>query len=585
MEAFQMERKKTVINALIESEPFSFENDGKRKRIVAAYCRVSTDEDEQKNSYENQVKEWTERIRQKPNYTLYKVYGDEGVTGTDTAQRTGFQDMISDAERGQFDLIMCKSISRFGRNTVITLSTIRHLKEIGVEVYFDNEHMSTFDPKNEFMFTIMSSMAQEESRHISENVKWTFKRLMEKGNAFGPGPYGYCLGKDEEGKRILKIVPEQAEIIRMIYDLYDNGFGVAEIARILEEKEIPTATGKTTWNHGTILDMLKNEAYKGTLILQKTYTVDYIGHKRTMNRGQKQTWIFENAHEPIIEEAQWERVSNAIKNHFAKASGEGAEIQNLIKYSSRGPLSGLIVCGKCGLMYKRRHLYDKSYKEPRIVYQCNGYVNKFGAERCHSKAISENIIFTALADMLNNLYATKKQELEFLKTAFIQKYKLVPIDIELEEAIKLKEATRKRLKTIDLQKIIDEDKIDSLNIEQERLIDNFKKLENKIKHLKANKSMIDIKNNALSPIIKVIKGKKVKFEDMRTFPIRAVVDWIKVIDKENVVFLIDIKRKKTKLDLKNYAVNTGKKGCIFQNTIKIKNPVKQETLNYFVKVI
>ena len=576
-----METKKTVINALIESEPFSFENDGKRKRTVAAYCRVSTDEDEQKNSYENQVKEWTERIRQKQNYTLYKVYGDEGVTGTDTAQRTGFQDMINDAEHGRFDLIMCKSISRFGRNTVITLSTIRHLKEIGVEVYFDNERMSTFDPKNEFMFTIMSSMAQEESRHISENVKWTFKRLMEKGNAFGPGPYGYKLGIGENGVKQLQIVPEEAEVVRNIFNWYDSGFGIAEIARKLDEMGVPTKMKKPKWNDSVIGEMLKNDVYKGTLTLQKTYTVDYIGHRRVDNRGQKRTFVFKHAHEPIIDEKQWERVNNAMKDHFFKASG--GNIHNLVKYASRCPLSGLIICGKCGRVFKRRQWSGRGYKVPKIMYQCSGYVRNIGEERCKSTGISEDIIYYAVADMLNNLYAKRNPELKYLKEAFIEKYHLSPVNHELEEATELMEAARKRLKEVSIKKAIDEEHYDSLVIEEERMLLNFQKLEKKVKTLKSQKAALQIKNKALSPVLNVIKGKKVTADDMKTFPIKSVIEWIRVIDKTNVVFLIDVNRKLSSIKIKNKAATLSKRGAIFQNTVTIKNNTRTTTLTYYVR--
>lgn len=578
-----METKKTVINALVESEPFSFDNDGKRKRTVAAYCRVSTDEDEQLNSYANQVNEWTERIAQFPNYSLYKVYGDEGVTGTDTKQRTGFQQMISDAERGKFDLIMCKSISRFGRNTVITLSTIRHLKEIGVEVYFDNEHISTFDPKNEFMFTIMSSMAQEESRHISENVRWTFKRLMEKGNAFGPGPYGYKLGMGDNGIRQLKIDPEKAPVIKMIYDWYDSGFGVAEIARRLEDRGILTYTKKGKWNESTITEILKNDVYKGTLTLQKTYTVDYIGHKRTDNRGQKKTYVFQHAHEPIVSEEQWQRVNDAIKSHFYKASG--GNINNIVKYASRCPLSGLLLRDKCGRVYKRRHWSGHGYITPRIVYQCNGYVNNIGEKRCESDSICENIVYLAVADMFNNLYAKRNKELSYLKEAFIEKYKLRPINHELEEATILLENAKKRLKEANIARMVSDNQSDSLIIEEEKLLDNCQKLERKVKALKAKKSMTEIKNNAFTPILNLMKGRRVSLEDMKTFPIKAVIEWIKVIDKTNILIVIDVSRKFSKLDIKNRVIKMDKKGFIFQNTVKMNNPTRPVKLNYFVKTI
>ena len=212
-----MESRMQIIEPTIDESPYSSEQKSTRKRIVAAYCRVSTPEEEQMNSYENQMEEFAEQIKQNPNYTLYKVYGDGGITGTSAEKRKQFLKMIRDAENGKFDLILCKSISRFARNTILTLSTIEKLKNIGVEVFFDKEKMSTFDPKNDFMFTIMSSMAQEESRQISGNVLWAFRILMEKGNAFG-APFGYKMRKIN-GKRKLVIAEEKAKIVKLIFDL------------------------------------------------------------------------------------------------------------------------------------------------------------------------------------------------------------------------------------------------------------------------------------------------------------------------------------------------------------------------------
>lgn len=219
-------------------------------RNVGAYCRVSTDSDEQLNSYDQQVEEWTKRILDNPSYRLVKIYADAGISGTSIKGRDGFKEMLDDARRGKLDLILVKSISRFARNTVLTISTIRELKELGVEVYFDNEHMSTFDPKNEFMFSIMSSMAQEESRHISENVKWTFQKMMKEGKPFVNCTRFLGYKKDEQGN--LVIVPEEAEIVKYIFELYDQGYGPAAIEKKLEARHYKTAAGKPYWYASTI---------------------------------------------------------------------------------------------------------------------------------------------------------------------------------------------------------------------------------------------------------------------------------------------------------------------------------------------
>ena len=251
---------------------------------TAAYCRVSTDSEEQSTSFDNQVEEWTKRILENPQYQLVKIYSDEGISGTSAKNRDGFNQMIEDAKAGKIDLILCKSISRFARNTVLTIQTIRELKAIGVEVYFDNERMSTFDEKTEFMLSIISSMAQEESRHISENVKWTFQKMMKEGKAIITTSrfLGYTKGENDT----LVIVPEEAEIVKLIYTMYDQGCGIYEIRRELIKRGYKTITGNTYWHLSTLQSILRNEKYKGDLLLQKTFTVDYLTHKAIKNQGQ-----------------------------------------------------------------------------------------------------------------------------------------------------------------------------------------------------------------------------------------------------------------------------------------------------------
>ena len=233
-----------VVTTIAPTRPLrsltDIKNDVNIIKRTAAYCRVSTDSEEQSNSFDNQVEEWTKRILENPQYQLVKIYADEGISGTSAKNRDGFNQMIEDAKAGKIDLILCKSISRFARNTVLTIQTIRELKAIGVEVYFDNERMSTFDEKTEFMLSIISSMAQEESRHISENVKWTFQKMMKEGKPIITTSRFLGYTKGEDGN--LVIVPEEAEIIKLIYTMYDEGCGIYEIRRTLRKKGYKTVS-------------------------------------------------------------------------------------------------------------------------------------------------------------------------------------------------------------------------------------------------------------------------------------------------------------------------------------------------------
>ena len=249
-----------------------------RKRRVAAYARVSTDSDEQFTSFEAQVDYYTRYIAEHSEWLFVKVYADEGISGTSTKHRVGFNEMIEDALAGKIDLIVTKSISRFARNTIDTLTTVRQLKEKGIEVFFEKENIYTLDSKGELLITIMSSIAQEESRSISENVTWGQRKRFADGKVSLPYKnfLGYRRGKD--GKP--QIVESEAKIVRKIYRLFLEGLTPTHIARTLTEEGIPTPGGKVIWQNSTVESILTNEKYKGDALLQKKYTVDFLSKKQ-----------------------------------------------------------------------------------------------------------------------------------------------------------------------------------------------------------------------------------------------------------------------------------------------------------------
>lgn len=269
------------------------------QKRVAAYCRVSSDRDEQLNSFDNQVDEWKKRLEQDPSVVLVGIYADEGISGTSEEGRLEFQRLINDARAGKIDKIVTKSISRFARNIQTSINIARELKAIGVEIYFDNEHISTLDPSSEVMFTINAIMAQEEARHISENVKWTFSKKKKEGI---PMVSSNLLGyrRDPENPKNLIIIPEEAQIVKEIFELYTNEVGTNEIGRILEKKGYLTRRGKTKWYNSTIEGVITNEKYCGDLILQKSVTIDFLNHKRVKNDGLEEQVYIKNNHEPIV---------------------------------------------------------------------------------------------------------------------------------------------------------------------------------------------------------------------------------------------------------------------------------------------
>jgi DNA invertase Pin-like site-specific DNA recombinase len=275
-----------------------------RKRRTAGYARVSTDHEEQLTSYEAQVDYYTNYIKSREDWEFISVYTDEGISATSTAKRDGFNRMVTDALEGRIDLIITKSVSRFARNTVDSLSTIRKLKEKGVEVYFEKENNWTFDGKGELLITIMSSLAQEESRSISENCTWGQRKRFSDGKV--SVPYKRFLGYDKGENDTLKINEEEAVLVRLIYKMFLEGSTPHGIAKHLTGQGIPTPGGKAVWGATTIKSILTNEKMKGDALLQKSYTVDFLTKRKKVNEGEVPQYYVENAHPAIIEPAVFE---------------------------------------------------------------------------------------------------------------------------------------------------------------------------------------------------------------------------------------------------------------------------------------
>ena len=290
-------RKVTIIPATVNL----FTNNlkiSKNKKKVAAYARVSTDNEEQISSYEAQVDYYTRYIKSKNDWEFIEVYTDEGISATNTKKRDGFNRMIKDALEKKIDLIVTKSVSRFARNTVDTLTTVRKLKEKGVEIYFEKENIYTLDSKGELLITIMSSLAQEESRSISENVKWGQRKRFADGKV--SLPYKQFLGYEKGEDGFPKLIEEEAKIVKLIYILFLEGKTMSAIAKYLTNEKIPTPARKTIWTASTIKSILTNEKYKGDALLQKCYTIDFLTKKRKKNEGEIPQYYVKNSHQAII---------------------------------------------------------------------------------------------------------------------------------------------------------------------------------------------------------------------------------------------------------------------------------------------
>lgn len=317
---------------------------------MAAYCRVSTDQEEQLNSFGNQVNYYTQYINEKPDYQLVDIYADEGISGTNTKKREGFNRMIVDCEAGKIDLVITKSISRFARNTQDCLSYSRKLKSLGIGIIFEKENINTMDASGELLFTILSSLAQEESRNISENSKWALRHNYKQG-IVRVNTKGF-MGYDADGEGNLIINPEQAKIVRRIFREFEEGWTPNEIAMRLNEDKIKGVKGRVAWNGATIRGMLTNEKYQGDARLQKTFTEDYLTKKRVKNEGQIEQYYVENSHKPIISKSEWEAVQMELDRRVTYCEEVG-----IARYGNASIKSGFIsrvVCGKCGNAFERK---------------------------------------------------------------------------------------------------------------------------------------------------------------------------------------------------------------------------------------
>jgi DNA invertase Pin-like site-specific DNA recombinase len=375
------------------------------KKRVAAYARVSTDNDEQLSSFEAQRNYYSQYIKSKSEWQFIEVYADEGISATTTKKRDGFNRMVEDAVNGRIDLIITKSVSRFARNTVDTLTTVRKLKEFGVEVYFEKENIYTLDSKGELLITIMSSLAQEESRSISENVTWGQRKRFAEGKV--NLPYGQFLGYEKGEDNLPKIVDEEAQIVRRIYRLFLEGKTPSGIAKILTDEKVPSPSKKEHWHVSTVRSILTNEKYKGDAVLQKAFTVDFLTKKKKKNEGEFPQYYVENSHPGIVSPEVFEQVQFEFK---------GRKKQKGYK-TGKTCFSGRIICGQCGNYYGRKVWHSNS-KYRSIVWQCNHKYQE--GRKCSTTHVYEEDLKIAFIEEINKMLMNKEQVISDLRQVSVE---------------------------------------------------------------------------------------------------------------------------------------------------------------------
>ena len=506
-----------------------------RQLRVAAYCRVSTDDEEQLTSYEAQQTYYTDKIMTNPQWTMAGIFADEGRTGTSAAKRPEFLRMIRKCRQKKIDLVLVKSISRFARNTVDCLNYIRALRSLGIAVIFEKENINTLDSDSEMLITMMGAFAQAESESISENVKWGVKQAMREGKVSIQYKHLYGYERGEDGKP--RIIPEQAEVVRQMYDRFLAGHSIRMIKDDLERQGVLTSKGGTVWSESVIRSILKNEKYCGDVLRQKTYTQDCISHKQLRNDGQLPMYLVQDHHEGIVSRDTF----NAVKAEFARRNAGRAPSQKLAPtgrscYSAKYALTERLVCGECGTLYRRCVWTKKGRKF--AVWRCASRVD-YGTKYCHdSPTIYEEALQEAVLRAINSVMDRKSVLIGQLTDAL--QAKLIPIS-----------GSSMSVSDIDQQ-------IEMLNQEFQALFaasrenggymkyaDEFKRITDAVAELKVKRAQCLEQQNSnsaasrrISNAVGILNAGSAKITQWNESIIRQVVDVVKVLSADRILICL-----------------------------------------------
>lgn len=465
------------------------------KKRACAYCRVSTDTEEQLTSYETQVTYYENYIKSKPEYEFAGIFADEGITATNTKRRNDFKRMIDAGLSGQFDMIITKSISRFARNTLDCLKYVRLLKDKGIGVYFEKENIDTLDSKGEVLLTILSSLAQDESRNISENSRWGIVRRFQQGKIRVNHTRFLGYDKDENGELIIN--EEQAKVVRRIYNEFLSGKGIRSIGKGLQKDNVLTGAGGRKWYDSTVQKILRNEKYSGDALLQKTITTDFLTHKRVKNKGEVQQYYVEDSHPAIIPKEMFQRVQEEIKR---RASLAGYSEKTKSRYSNKYAFSGKIICGNCGSKCTRK-MWGPGEKYRKYVWLCANHIDN-GVKACSMKAVSEEKLKAAFVRSINKIIENKEA---FLKTMMDNINKVLESETNGDEV----RVTNERLEELKEQ-MMNLVRLDvRKGLDHEIYDEEYGRLEEEIKQLKAKNRRFDnvelIRKNGIEKVKEIGK--------------------------------------------------------------------------------
>ena len=487
-----------------------------KKRRVAGYARVSTDHEDQTTSYESQMRYYTEYISSRSDWEFVKMYSDEGISGTNTKLRVGFKSMIEDALAGKIDLIITKSVSRFARNTVDSLTTVRKLKEVGVEIYFEKENIWTLDSKGELLITIMSSLAQEESRSISENVTWGLRKQFAEGKVHFPYTNVMGFEKGENGEIVVN--QEDAKTVRYIFQQALLGKTPYSIAKDLTQQGILSPSGKNHWSSVTIKRMLRNEKYKGDALLQKTYTIDFLSKKKNINKGELPQYYVENNHEAIVDKETFDAVQQVLENKGKK--------------SSTTIFSSKLICGDCGHYFGSK-VWHSTSKYRRVIYRCNEKYN--GESRCSTPHVTEDEVKRWFVSAVNQTLSNKDEVLEKLEL-LLQMVNDESIETRIRELETEADVVSQMVSNLVTNNARISQNQDEYQIKYRKLAEKYDGLIKEIEDLEVQKLAISKRHKDLSDFIKVLKMQEGLLIDFDEFLWETLVDNVKVSARKVICF-------------------------------------------------
>ena len=518
-----MTEEKEVLCITSEFETPILERKVKKLR-VASYSRVSTDAEEQLNSFELQKSYYTDLIMRNPDWKLVGTYADEGISGADASKRPGFQNMIRQCKKGKIDLIITKSISRFARNTVDSINYVRLLKSMGIGVIFEKENINTLEENSEVVLTILSSLAQEELNSLSMNVKMGKRMAMKKGRTTYVQIYGYKKGED--GKP--EIIPYEAETVKLIYKLYLSGLTEGDISNKLNEEEIPAFGKDKVWKKSKVHSILTNERYCGDVLLQKTFVTDPISKKVKKNNGQLPKYLVKNDHKGIVsreifDEAKRERL---IRSSIQKTSQKTKTEQG--KYSGKYALSEILVCGKCLSPY-RRAIWTKRDGTKMAVWRCLNRLEN-GSKYCNeSPTLEEENLHRIIVESINEFRSTKTELLPYFVNSLKLEVQNNSSEINITEIEKQIEILKSNVMEL-IKESISTHTVAANENRLKQMNDEIKSLTDTIERIKSQSSEDFGKIERLNEILENVDTEDV-YDDILT---RNLINTIKVMDKDKL---------------------------------------------------